>query len=135
MNVFVAEDAPQVRSRLVTMVQRVPGAIVTGEAETVHETIEAVLNSHVGTLLLDLQLKDGSGLDVLSAVKRERPAVRVIVLTNYATAQHRQASRAAGADAFLDKSQDFALVPQLLREWISDDAAHAALAIPPEQKH
>ena len=135
MNVFVAEDAPQVRSRLVAMVQRVPGAIVSGEAETVRETIDAVLHSHVGALLLDLQLKDGSGLEVLSTVKRERPLVRVIVLTNYATAQHRQASRAAGADAFLDKSQDFGLVPQLLREWIGDAAADASSAIGPEQKH
>ena len=135
MNVFVAEDAPQVRSRLVAMVQRVPGAIVSGEAGTVRETIEAVLHSHVGALLLDLQLKDGSGFEVLFTVKRERPAVRIIVLTNDATAQHRRASRAAGADAFLDKSQDFGLVPQLLREWISDAAHETPIAIPPEQHH
>ena len=135
MNVFVAEDAPHVRSRLVAMVQRVPGAIVSGEAETVRETIQAVLHSHVGALLLDLQLKDGSGFEVLSAVKRECPSVRVIVLTNFATAQHRQASRAAGADAFLDKSQDFGLVPQLLREWIDSAASDASPEIRAEQKH
>jgi DNA-binding NarL/FixJ family response regulator len=61
--------------------------------------------------------------------------VRVIVLTNFATAQHRQASRAAGADAFLDKSQDFALVPQLLREWIDSAASAASPELRPEQKH
>jgi hypothetical protein len=60
---------------------------------------------------------------------------RLSRLTNFATAQHRQASRAAGADAFLDKSQDFGLVPQLLREWIDSAASDASPEIRAEQKH
>jgi DNA-binding NarL/FixJ family response regulator len=121
MNIFVVEDAPEIRTRLIAMLNRVPGAVVAGEAETVREAIDGVLATDADTLLLDLQLKDGSGLDVLAQLKAQRPAVRVIVMTNFATLQYRQASQAAGADVFLDKSQEFGLIPKILREWIAQD--------------
>ena len=87
--------------------------------------ISGVLGSACDVLLLDLPLADGSGLDVLSSLKVKRPALRVIVLTNFATAQHRQASLAAGADVFLDKSHESQRVPAILREW--DAHPHAGL--------
>jgi DNA-binding NarL/FixJ family response regulator len=121
MRVFVSEDSPEIRKRLIAMLRSVPGISVVGEAESVQAAISGVLGSACDVLLLDLQLADGSGLDVLSSLKVKHPALRVIVLTNFATAQHRQASLAAGADVFLDKSQEFQRVPAILREWV--DAA------------
>ena len=126
MNVLVVEDAPEVRRRLVAMVNQIPGAAVAGEAETVREAVTGALTNDVDAMLLDWQLKDGSGLEVLAQVKPERPGVRVIVLTNLVTAQHRRASRAAGADLFLDKSQEFDVVPGILREWIGPSADSGA---------
>ena len=55
MNLFVVEDAPEVRKRLINMVQTVPGINVVGEAETVNEAIEGVLGSAADALLLDLR--------------------------------------------------------------------------------
>ncbi|PWT76959.1 MAG: two-component system response regulator [Proteobacteria bacterium] len=123
MNVFVVEDALEVRTRLVALVNRVPGATVAGEAATVREAVEGVLRTNADTVLLDLQLKDGTGLEVLAQVKPQRPLVRVIVLTNFATPQHRQASRAAGADIFLDKSQEFGMIPGILQNWMAQEQA------------
>jgi DNA-binding NarL/FixJ family response regulator len=117
MRVFVSDDSPEIRKRLVAMLRTVPGISVVGEAESVQAAISGVLGSACDVLLLDLQLADGSGLDVLSSLKVKRPALRVIVLTNFATAQHRQASLAAGADVFLDKSHESQRVPAILREW------------------
>lgn len=85
--------------------------------------IDGALTSAADTLLLDLQLIDGNGLDVLAAVKPQRPGMHVIVLSNFATPQHRRASLAAGADVFLDKSQEFARVPEILRGWLPAAAA------------
>jgi DNA-binding NarL/FixJ family response regulator len=118
MKVFVAEDAPEVRKRLVAMVRAIPGLVVVGEAESVRGAVDGTLSSVADVLLLDLQLADGSGLDVLAEVKLQRPTLRVIVLTNFATQQFRQASLAAGSDVFLDKSQEFGRVPETLRAWL-----------------
>jgi DNA-binding NarL/FixJ family response regulator len=119
MMIYVVEDALQVRKRLVAMVHTVPGARVAGEAASVGEAVDGILHSGADAVLLDLQLADGSGLDVLAAVKPQRPALRVIVLTNQATQQHRAACLAAGAEEFLDKSHEFARVPEILRGWLA----------------
>jgi two-component system, NarL family, response regulator DevR len=120
MRVFVAEDAPEVRKRLVAMVRVIPGIEVVGEAASVRDAVDGTLASAADVLLLDLQLTDGSGLDVLAGVKRRRPELRVIVLTNYPSAQHRQACQAAGSEMFLDKSQEFGRVPETLRVWLDE---------------
>jgi DNA-binding NarL/FixJ family response regulator len=105
------------------MLRTVPEIAVVGEAESAQEAMAGVLDSACDVLLLDLQLTDGSGLDILPQLKAQRPSLRVIVLTNFATAQHRDASLAAGADVFLDKSQEFLRVPEILREWLGTPRA------------
>jgi DNA-binding NarL/FixJ family response regulator len=119
VNVFVVEDSPEVRKRLVAMLATVPGVNVAGEADSVRTATAGVLAAAVDVILLDLQLLDGSGLDVLAQVKPARPEVRVIVLSNLATPQYREASLAAGADVFLDKSHEFGRVPEILRGWLA----------------
>jgi DNA-binding NarL/FixJ family response regulator len=126
VNVFLIEDALQVRKRLRALLQTVPGVTVVGEADSVSGGINGVLGSDADTVLLDLQLTDGSGLTVLPALKAKRPTLHVIVLSNFASAQHRQASFAAGADVFLDKSHEFMRVPEILRGWLPDSGAGAA---------
>jgi len=119
LQVFVVEDAVEVRKRLIALLRTVPGVAVVGEAESVRGAIEGVLSTAANVLLLDLQLSDGNGLDVLAELKPQRPALRVIVLSNFSAAPYRQASLAAGADAFFDKSQEFGRVPDILRDWLA----------------
>ncbi len=117
LNVFVVEDAAEVRKRLIEMVRGVSGINVVGQADTVVQGMTDVLESNVDVLLLDLQPTGGSGLEVLARLKRMRPEMHVIVLTNIAGPQYRQASISAGAEFCLDKSQEFGLVPGILRGW------------------
>jgi DNA-binding NarL/FixJ family response regulator len=125
MRIFVVEDAPAVRTRLIAMLGTVPGVEVVGEAGSVRTAIDGVLATAADAVLLDLQLIDGTGLDVLAAVKRQRPDIHVIVLSNFVTPQYRRASLAAGADVFLDKSQEFGRVPGILRGWLGASTSAA----------
>jgi DNA-binding NarL/FixJ family response regulator len=124
MNVFVVEDAPEVRKRLVAMLRALPGISVVGEADSVRGAIDGMLASAADVLLLDLQLADGSGLGVLAAVKPQRPNLYVIVLSNFASAQqYRDASLAAGADVVLDKTTEFGRVREILRGRLDTEQA------------
>ena len=126
MNVFVVEDAPEVRKRLVAMLRSIAGVTVVGEADSVRSAVDGVQASAADVMLLDLQLADGSGLEVLSAVKSQQPDLYVIVLSNFANAtQYRDASLAAGADVVLDKTTEFGRVREILRRRL--DAAPTGL--------
>jgi DNA-binding NarL/FixJ family response regulator len=53
----------------------------------------------------------------LQQVKKELPAIKVIVLTNFNSDQYRDLAERYGSDAFLDKSKDFMQIPTLLQNW------------------
>jgi len=60
-------------------------------------------------LVLDLQLKQGHGFNVLKTVRSasHRPRITVLVLSNYATPLYRARSMEIGADYFFDKAREY----------------------------
>jgi DNA-binding NarL/FixJ family response regulator len=115
--VFLVEDSPAIRARLATTIRGIEGAQLAGEAGTVRSAIEGIHTARPDAVILDLQLEDGSGLEVLKAVRPSAPALHVAVLTNYATDQHRRACMDAGAEYFLDKSSDFPRIREIVQRW------------------
>lgn len=107
VRVFLVEDSPIVRRRLVESLAS-PGKVeVVGEADTEADAVAALRTTAWDALILDLALKQGSGLGVLKAIRPWRPpGAKVIVLTNYAATPMRQASLAQGADLVLDKMHE-----------------------------
>lgn len=117
LTVYLVEDSLAIRARLAQTIQGIEGARLAGEAGTVGAAIDGIRATHPGVVILDLQLEDGSGLEVLKAVRPASPAMHVAVLTNYATEQHRRACMDAGAEYFLDKSSDFPRIREIVEGW------------------
>jgi len=124
--VFLVEDSLAIRARLATTIREIEGAELVGEAGAVGAAIDGIRATHPGAVILDLQLEDGSGLEVLKTVHPSSPELHVAVLTNYATDQHRRACLDAGAEYFLDKSSDFPRIREIVQQW----AARPACAAP-----
>lgn len=103
-----------IRERLVEMINDIDGFAVVGQATTFDEAVSGIIGSHPDIAIFDVQLAEGSGIDALAEAKRRMPALRGIVLTNYATPQHEKASADAGAEYFLDKSADFEKIAEIL---------------------
>jgi DNA-binding NarL/FixJ family response regulator len=105
---FLVEDNPTIRDNLIPTLADLADAPVVGVAET--ETQAAAwLRDHADVwhlAVIDLFLREGSGLGVLSACTPRRPHQRVVVLTNYATPDIRARCLALGADAVFDKSNE-----------------------------
>lgn len=107
MNVFIADDSPLVRERLVKLIaRRQPDARVS-ESQDVPSTIAAIDNDRPDVLILDLRMPGGSGFDVLSHIQRHNLAIRVIVLTNFASEVNERRSHKLGAHFFFDKTKEF----------------------------
>jgi DNA-binding NarL/FixJ family response regulator len=59
----------------------------------------------------------GTGLDVLRAVRPDHPDVKIVICTNFPYPQYRTECLSIGANHFLDKSKEFSLIPEILKEW------------------
>jgi len=112
-SVYLVEDSASLRARLVEMVE-LSHAQVVGEAETAHQAIAGIPIAAPDVVLLDLHLRQGSGLEVLRALRNDSGAPFFIVITNDPTESYRKACLAAGAHAFLDKSRDFLRINDLI---------------------
>ena len=66
-------------------------------------------------ILLDIKLKDKSGIDMLRYIKKNRLAEKVIIFSNSADNYYRNICLTLGADYFLDKTHDFEKIPLLLK--------------------
>ena len=115
MRVFLVEDADLIRERLIEMLRAVPGVELAGEAASVQPAISLILAARPDVVILDMQLADGSGLDVLRTLRRDAAEMVVIVLTNHAEDCYRELCLSAGARYFLDKSAQAGLLPDILR--------------------
>jgi len=126
MKVFVVEDSAAVRERLIEIIREIEDVEVVGEAETFDTAVKGIMNTRPDVAVLDIKLADdgGSGIDVLNQVRKGLPAMKAIVLSNYATPQHMKASADAGAEYFLDKSADFERITEILEQMKSSTNGH-----------
>ena len=112
--VYIVDDSDSVRQRLIAMLETMGNVVVVGEARTAAEAIDGIGETLPDVVLLDLNLRAGSGIEVLNAVRRNLPGLHVVVLTNHAEPQYRRACMKAGARHFLDKSTQFECVKAVL---------------------
>lgn len=105
--VFIAEDFLPVRRRLTELLTELDGVEVVGEAESPTEAIDGILGTRPDWVILDYQLRGGTGVDVLRAVHPKAPSIRFIILSNHPTAQYRRVCTQCGAGWFFDKSTEF----------------------------
>src|SRR5512134_274354 len=112
--VLVVDDSPVVRNRVRSLLAETPGVRVVGEAEGVADAVAAIRLSRPDAVILDMRLRNGTGLEVLERVRDLTPPLRVVLLTNYDQQEYRDAARALGAVRFLDKSREFDRVAEAL---------------------
>ncbi len=130
MSILIVDDSAVVRAMLREMLARIEGAEVVGEFETPAAAIARIRSNPPDIVLLDIQLVNGSGLEVLRAVSAEQPSVKVLVFTNFAEDVYRKRCLEAGAYAFYDKKSDLHALRQTLsgltiRAPDSPDGRHA----------
>ena len=114
MKVFIVEDSPAICERLIEMVEGIDGHVVVGQADTYDGALAGIAESRPDVAIFDIKLARGNGIDALATAKRHQPGLLGIVMSNFATPQHRKASADAGAEYFLDKSADFERIPEIL---------------------
>ena len=114
MTVLIVDDSPLILTKITELLEEFR-AITTlktcgSYAHAVHE-LDTCLPK---IALLDINLPDKSGIELLKYVKAKSPETTVIMFTNHSTSYYRTLCLNLGANYFLDKSQDFDNIPLIL---------------------
>ncbi|MDO8720345.1 MAG: response regulator [Polaromonas sp.] len=119
LKTYIVEDNPTIRENLIGTLEELASINAVGSAETENEGKAwlAENRDEWDLAIVDLFLKQGSGLGVLASC-RDRPSrQKVVVLSNYATADIRQRCAQLGVDAVFDKSNEIdALVDYCIQQ-------------------
>ena len=108
LRTYIVEDNATIRENLIDTLEELACIKALGWAETEKEA-RGWLCGHQGDwdlAIIDLFLKQGSGLGVLAACQSRKGSQRVVVLSNYATEDMRKRCAQLGADAVFDKSNE-----------------------------
>lgn len=108
LNTYIVEDNPTIRENLIATLEELACVATVGTSDNENDSKSWLTdNPQAWNLaIVDLFLKQGSGLGVLSACRNRGPTQKMVVLSNYATADIRQRCAQLGVDAVFDKSNE-----------------------------
>ena len=114
LNVLIIDDCIAIARKLYDLISENESVHVLGQAKSVREGLDMAtkLNPHV--VFLDINLPDGTGMEVLVHLKKIKPNVKVVIFSNSSNNLYKRKFAERGSDYFLDKSKDFAMIPGLV---------------------
>ena len=114
IKVLLADDHPVVRRGLRQILAETPDLLASGEASSVDEVRAAVQEQRWDVVVLDISLRGGNGIELISEIRRLRPETRVLILTVHPEDQYAVRAIRAGAAGFMNKES----APEKLTEAI-----------------
>jgi DNA-binding NarL/FixJ family response regulator len=114
-NILLLEDLPEIRSWLKALVTQVfPHAQIV-ECARVHDALAQVSAQKFELALIDLGLPDGSGVDVVSALRESQPEAQSVIVTIHDDDEHLFPALQAGAYGYILKEQSRELITEQLQ--------------------
>jgi DNA-binding NarL/FixJ family response regulator len=104
IKVLIVDDHPVVRLGLRTMLESEEDISVVAMAATGREAIEMAQSSQPEVVLIDLRMPGMSGVEAIAQLHRDRPDIRILVLTNYTEDEYIRQAFQAGAMGYLLKN-------------------------------
>lgn len=104
MNILIADQDPLFRQRLKRRLEKISGVTVIGETAEAEATTVMIVNRKPDVIILNIDLKNGSGIEVLRHITRLILHPTVIMVTNQLSQELRSACAVAGADFLFDKA-------------------------------
>lgn len=104
IRLFIVDDHHVVRMGLQSMLRREPDIKVVGTAGSGAEALEALKKDDIDVLLTDLRMQGMSGDVLVSELRKLKPNVRSVILTNYHSDEDVFSAIKAGAMAFVLKT-------------------------------
>ena len=112
IQVLIADDHPIVRNGIRNILEPAVGITVVGEAESGQQALEMIETLHPDVVLLDMQLPDINGIEVVKKVVEAGISVRILGLSTYDDKEYISQLLSLGASGYLLKEE----VPEAIVE-------------------
>jgi len=115
-SVFLVDDHPLVREWLTNLINQQSGLRVCGEAESGPQAREQILELKPDVAVVDIALKDSSGIELIKDLKQSCPEVAVLVLSMHEESHYAERALRAGARGYLMKRETTRKVIPAIRQ-------------------
>lgn len=105
IGVLIADDHPIVCKGIRNLLEAAAGISVVGEAHSGAETLQLIQSSHPDVVLLDVELSDMSGIDVIRQVNQSKINIRILGLSSYDDREFISQLLSLGASGYLLKDE------------------------------
>ena len=122
LRVLLVEDSVVLAQRLRESLDTLENVEVVDSVADESAAVAAVKAKRVDVIILDLQLKEGTGFGVVQRLGKDRP--KIIVFTNYMLPEYQRLADTLGIEYFLNKSRDYERLPQLIQELGASQRPH-----------
>jgi DNA-binding NarL/FixJ family response regulator len=102
-SVLIADDHALLRNGLKQLLNDERSIRKIGEAGSGSETLEKLRAEHWDLLILDINMPDRSGLDILRQARATHPDTRILILSGFPERQYAVNVLRAGASGYLNK--------------------------------
>ncbi|MFZ4624542.1 MAG: response regulator [Rhodoferax sp.] len=116
MKLLIVDNSDLIRASLRALLGSVAGIAAIREATTLAEALDSVRRDPPTLVILDMNLPDGLGMDIIGQLKQRSPTLWLAVLTLHADAIYQQRCLALGADWFFDKATETDPLLEVVRQ-------------------
>ena len=120
MKLIIADDSSVMRERIRTQVKGINQVNIVGETDNGITAMEMIMEFNPDLILLDLHMPEMGGFDVLKKITEGKIKTKVCILTNFSFPQYKAKSFALGADYFLNKSDDFEKINDVIANLLKE---------------
>lgn len=117
--ILIVDDNMNFTDRMISLLDEVDNIGHINVAANYDEACRQLAADEPDVVLLDINMPGKNGIEVLKFIRQKNMKCEVIMITNHADGYYRQQCRELGAKHFLDKSNDFGLVPGLINELLN----------------
>jgi DNA-binding NarL/FixJ family response regulator len=119
--VLIVDDHPIVRQGLAQLINQEKDLEVCGQAEDAHEAIQAIRQLNPDMVIVDISLKDTSGMELIKDLKIQHPDLPVLTLSMHDEAVYGERALRAGARGYVMKQEATGKVVTAIRRVLAGE--------------
>jgi DNA-binding NarL/FixJ family response regulator len=117
--IFLVDDHPLVREWLTNLIQQQPDLMVSNETESAPAALSAIAMTKPDLVIVDINLKNSSGIELIKNLKESHPDLPVLVLSMHDESLYAERVFRAGARGYVNKRETAQKVIEAIRRVLS----------------